>query len=56
MVDSLRAGTLMREDAEQAGALRVLAGAEVLGIDTDARAAAVSAVRTTKGDIETSSA
>src|SRR5262249_26481902 len=34
VVDSLRAGTLMREQAEQAGALRVLAGAEVLGIET----------------------
>ena len=39
VVDSLRAGTLMREQAEQAGALRVLAGAEVLGIDTARRRA-----------------
>jgi glycine cleavage system aminomethyltransferase T/glycine/D-amino acid oxidase-like deaminating enzyme len=52
VVDSLRAGTLMRENAVQLGALRVLAGAEVLGIDTDA-AGRVSAVRTSKGDIET---
>jgi heterotetrameric sarcosine oxidase gamma subunit len=52
VVDSLRAGTLMREEAQQAGALRVLAGAEVLGIDTDG--GAVSGVRTTQGDIETS--
>jgi glycine cleavage system aminomethyltransferase T/glycine/D-amino acid oxidase-like deaminating enzyme len=52
VVDSLRAGTLMREQAQQLGALRVLAGAEVLGIDTDA-AGRVSAVRTTKGDFET---
>jgi glycine cleavage system aminomethyltransferase T/glycine/D-amino acid oxidase-like deaminating enzyme len=52
VVDSLRAGTLMRERARQIGALHVLAGAEVLGIDTDA-AGRVSAVRTTKGDIET---
>ena len=52
VVDSLRAGTLMREQAQQLGALRVLAGTEVLGIDTDA-AGRVSAVRTTKGDIET---
>ncbi len=52
VVDSLRAGTLMREQAQQAGALRVLAGAEVLGIETtDGR---VTAVRTTQGDIETS--
>jgi glycine cleavage system aminomethyltransferase T/glycine/D-amino acid oxidase-like deaminating enzyme len=52
VVDSLRAGTLMREQAQQLGALRVLAGTEVLGIDTgpDGR---VSAVRTSKGDIET---
>ena len=34
VVDSLRAGTLMREQAEQPGALTVLAGTEVLGIDT----------------------
>src|SRR5580700_7994135 len=52
VVDSLRAGTLMRENATQLGALTVLAGAEVLGIDTDA-AGRVSAVRTTKGDIKT---
>jgi glycine cleavage system aminomethyltransferase T/glycine/D-amino acid oxidase-like deaminating enzyme len=52
VVDSLRAGTLMRERAQQLGALRVLAGAEVTGIDTgpDGR---ISAVRTTKGDFET---
>jgi glycine cleavage system aminomethyltransferase T/glycine/D-amino acid oxidase-like deaminating enzyme len=52
VVDSLRAGTLMRERAQRIGALTVLAGAEVLGIDTgpDGR---VSAVRTSKGDIET---
>ncbi len=52
VVNSLRAGTLMREEAQQAGALRVLAGAEVLGIDV--AGGAVSAVRTTRGDIETS--
>jgi glycine cleavage system aminomethyltransferase T/glycine/D-amino acid oxidase-like deaminating enzyme len=52
VVDSLRAGTLMRENATALGALRVLAGAEVLGIDTDA-GGRVAAVRTTKGDIET---
>jgi glycine cleavage system aminomethyltransferase T/glycine/D-amino acid oxidase-like deaminating enzyme len=52
VVDSLRAGTLMRERAQQLGALTVLAGAEVLGIDKsdDGR---VAAVRTTKGDIAT---
>ena len=52
VVDSLRAGTLMRERAEQQGALTVLAGTEVLGIDKsdDGR---VSAVRTSKGSIGT---
>src|SRR3984885_9038745 len=53
VVDSLRAGTLMREGAMQLGALPVPAGAEVLGIDID-DAGRVSAVRTTKGDIGTS--
>jgi len=52
VVDSLRAGTLMREQAQQLGALRVLAGTEVLGIDTGADGR-VSAVRTSKGDIAT---
>ena len=52
VVDSLRAGTLMRERAQQLGALTVLAGTEVLGIDKtdDGR---VKAVRTSKGDIQT---
>jgi glycine cleavage system aminomethyltransferase T/glycine/D-amino acid oxidase-like deaminating enzyme len=51
VVDSLRAGTLMRERAQQLGALTVLAGAEVLGIDKsdDGR---VSAVRTSSGVIQ----
>jgi glycine cleavage system aminomethyltransferase T/glycine/D-amino acid oxidase-like deaminating enzyme len=55
VVDSLRAGTLMREQAEQAGALQVLAGAEVLGIDTapGGPVPRVRAVRTSQGDIET---
>ena len=52
VVDSLRAGTLMREQAQQLGALQVLAGAEVLAIDRSADGR-VSGVRTTKGDIET---
>ncbi len=52
VVDSLRAGTLMRERAQQLGALRVLAGAEVLGIEKSP-AGRVSAVRTSAGDIET---
>jgi glycine cleavage system aminomethyltransferase T/glycine/D-amino acid oxidase-like deaminating enzyme len=52
VVDSLRAGTLMREQAQQLGALSVLAGTEVLGVDKspDGR---ISAVRTTKGEIGT---
>ena len=55
VVDSLRAGTLMREEAEQSGALRVLAGAEVLGIETAPAGPAprVRAVRTSLGEIET---
>jgi len=52
VVDSLRAGTLMREQAQQPGALRVLSGAEVLGIEKSP-AGRVSAVRTSAGDIET---
>ena len=52
VVDSLRAGTLMRERAQQLGALSVLAGTEVLGIDKAADGR-VSAVRTSNGDIET---
>ncbi|HEY9244870.1 MAG TPA: FAD-dependent oxidoreductase [Streptosporangiaceae bacterium] len=57
VVDSLRAGTLMREEAEQSGALHVLAGAEVLGIDTagtdDRGRPRVTAVRTSAGEIGT---
>ena len=52
VVDSLRAGTLMRERAVELGA-RVLAGAQVLGIDKSADGR-VSGVRTTKGDLATS--
>ena len=49
VVDSLRAGTLMRDHAVSAGALQMLAGAEILGIDTtDGQ---VTGVRTSKGDI-----
>src|SRR5579863_1072478 len=55
VVDSLRAGTLMREQAQAAGALTVLAGTEVLGIDTTDTGSRpqVRAVRTTAGEIET---
>jgi glycine cleavage system aminomethyltransferase T/glycine/D-amino acid oxidase-like deaminating enzyme len=52
VVDSLRAGTLMREEAMGLGALTVLAGTEVLGIELDP-AGRVRAVRTSKGDIDT---
>src|SRR5689334_13207021 len=50
VVDSLRAGTIMRERAQAAGALTVLANTEVLGIDVER--GRVRAVRTTRGDIE----
>jgi glycine cleavage system aminomethyltransferase T/glycine/D-amino acid oxidase-like deaminating enzyme len=55
VVDSLRAGTLMREHAQQSGALRVLAGAEVVAIETadDGGRPRVTAVRTSQGYIET---
>ena len=60
VVDSLRAGTLMREEAERSGALTVLPNTEITGIDTaqDGRGSArpggrVTAVRTTAGDIAT---
>jgi glycine cleavage system aminomethyltransferase T/glycine/D-amino acid oxidase-like deaminating enzyme len=52
VVDSLRAGTLMRERAIELGALRVLAGAEILAIDKSADGR-VSGVRTSKGDVAT---
>ncbi|MEX0851564.1 MAG: FAD-dependent oxidoreductase [Gaiellaceae bacterium] len=51
VVDSLRAGTLMREQAVEMGALTVSAGTEVLGIETEGRR--VVSVRTTEGDIDT---
>ena len=51
VVDSLRAGTLMREQAQAAGALTVAANTEVLGIDVER--GRVRRVRTTRGDVET---
>ncbi len=51
VVDSLRAGTLMREQSAADGALTVAAGVEVLGIDVER--GRVRQVRTTEGDIET---
>ncbi len=53
VVDSLRAGTLMREQAQHMNALRVLASTEVLGIEVSADGGRVRAVRTTSGDIAT---
>src|SRR5512134_695167 len=50
VVDSLRAGTLMRESAQEAGALTVSANTEVLGLDCEH--GAVRRVRTTRGDVE----
>jgi glycine cleavage system aminomethyltransferase T/glycine/D-amino acid oxidase-like deaminating enzyme len=51
VVDSLRAGTLMRERAQADGALTVSANTEVLDIDVEH--GRVRRVRTTRGDIET---
>jgi glycine cleavage system aminomethyltransferase T/glycine/D-amino acid oxidase-like deaminating enzyme len=50
VVDSLRAGTIMRERAVDAG-MTVMANTEVLGIDVEH--GRVRRVRTTKGDIDT---
>src|SRR6202050_2544297 len=50
VVDSLRAGTLMRERAQASGALTAMANTEVLGIDVEH--GRVQRVRTTRGDIE----
>ncbi len=49
VVDSLRAGTIMRERAIEAG-MTVQANCEVLGIDVEA--GRVKTLRTTKGEIE----
>ena len=51
VVDSLRAGTLMREKAVAMGALTVAANTEVTGIDVEH--GRVSCVRTNDGDIKT---
>ena len=50
VVDSLQAGTLMREAAVASGALTVSANTEVLGIDVEH--GRVRRVRTTRGDLE----
>jgi glycine cleavage system aminomethyltransferase T/glycine/D-amino acid oxidase-like deaminating enzyme len=53
VVDSLRAGTIMRESAMELGALTTVPNCEVLGLDVeDGR---ITRVRTDKGDIETGS-
>src|SRR3954466_15880463 len=49
VVDSLRAGTLFREQGEASGGLTVVAGAEVTGIDVER--GRVRRVRTTAGDV-----
>jgi glycine cleavage system aminomethyltransferase T/glycine/D-amino acid oxidase-like deaminating enzyme len=51
VVDSLRAGTLMREEAEGLGAITISAKTEVLGIDV--AGGRVRGVRTDAGDIRT---
>jgi glycine cleavage system aminomethyltransferase T/glycine/D-amino acid oxidase-like deaminating enzyme len=50
VVDSLRAGTLMREEAQQSGALTVAANVEVTGIDVER--GRVRRIRTAEGDVE----
>ncbi|MCQ3972714.1 MAG: glycine cleavage system protein T [Anaerolineae bacterium] len=50
-VDSLRAGTLMREQAQAMGALTVFPNTEIIGIET--KNGRVKAIRTTRGDIQT---
>ncbi len=50
VVDSLRAGTLMREAAQELGALTVVPNVEVLGMDVEQ--GRIKRVRTDKGDIE----
>ncbi|QBR94369.1 FAD-dependent oxidoreductase [Nocardioides euryhalodurans] len=49
VVDSLRAGTLMRESAQQAGALTVVPNVEVTGMDVVD--GALRGIRTDQGDI-----
>ena len=52
VVDSLRAGTIMRERAMETGALTVVPTVEVTGLDVED--GAIKRVRTTGGDIEAS--
>jgi glycine cleavage system aminomethyltransferase T/glycine/D-amino acid oxidase-like deaminating enzyme len=50
VVDSLRAGTIMRESAIEAGALTVVPNTEVLGLDVEN--GRIRRVRTSNGDVE----
>src|SRR5262245_51519136 len=50
VVDSLQAGTIMRERGQDSGRLSVFANIEVLGIDVEG--GRVARVRTTAGDVE----
>jgi glycine cleavage system aminomethyltransferase T/glycine/D-amino acid oxidase-like deaminating enzyme len=50
VVDSLEAGTLMRRKAQELGALTVVPGVEVTGLDTENRR--IRRVRSDSGDIE----
>jgi glycine cleavage system aminomethyltransferase T/glycine/D-amino acid oxidase-like deaminating enzyme len=50
VVDSLRAGTIMRERAQEMGALTVSANTEVVGLDVER--GRIRRVRTSRGDIE----
>jgi glycine cleavage system aminomethyltransferase T/glycine/D-amino acid oxidase-like deaminating enzyme len=54
VVDSLRAGTIMREEAMALDALTVVPNVEVLGLDVDDTSGGrrIRRVRTTEGDIE----
>ena len=55
VVDSLRAGTIMRERALETGALTVVPTVEVVGLDTEEDRVGrrrITRVRTTDGDIE----
>jgi glycine cleavage system aminomethyltransferase T/glycine/D-amino acid oxidase-like deaminating enzyme len=51
VVDSLQAGTLMREEGTRLGALTVSASTEVTGVDVES--GRIRRVRTSRGDIET---
>jgi glycine cleavage system aminomethyltransferase T/glycine/D-amino acid oxidase-like deaminating enzyme len=53
VVDSLRAGTLMRERAQEMGALEVRATTEILGIELSEDGRRVRGVRTSTGDLDT---